>query len=741
MATRRVECPHCGSTFEADASLDPPICPKCRTAPSPSPMRMPTPTAKPDALLGTTLGDFEIVKLLGHGGMGTVYKARQPSLERFVAIKVLSSALASDASFVARFAREARAAAAVNHRNIIAVVDIGQARGFSYIAMEYVDGESLATIVRREGHLAQERALEVMEQVASALAAAHEAGVIHRDIKPSNIMINSRGEVRITDFGLAKRLERDIDITEEGQTLGTPAYLAPEVVTGGKVDGCADLYSLGATFYHLLAGRPPFEGATFSEVVVKQVNERPLPLGRLAPWVDPRLCQIIDRLLQKSPAARFPSAQALLDALEAIGPLRVSSSSVTATLGSGTRFLAGLLRRAGQKRALLPAAAAVGVGLLAAIVLLILHGSGTHESRPAVTFDPAASGDPREVTADALFEAVRRAADLGQWDDARASLARLDERCADTPFYAAHRVAITELRLKAEGHLHPKAPTTEAVVAPAPLPRLPVLREGEPEGPAEGPPAGGEPLEAATVPAPAAADWLDTGLYLAADQRYALSASGRWGPIAETSTGPEGKPFDADRSYPVANARVYTLIARIGPGGPAFAVGSDCAFIASKAGRLRLRMNVAKLADCWGALRVAASGPLVARADAPLLSRFTRTLREVKVDSRADWAPAGIDLRPGERLLLTAKGTCYTGGADPTDADGRDLTANGHRVGALLGRIGASGAPFAIGTLCLLEPREGGSLFLVVHDISREDNQGGFTVTIAAPPEPPRPPE
>ncbi|NQT88427.1 protein kinase, partial [bacterium] len=264
------------------------------------------------------IGGYKVLGIIGRGGMGTVLKARQVSMDRLVALKVLPPRLAKDEAFVRRFVREARAAATLRHPHIVQGHDAGLADGTYYFAMEYVDGEGLDALIAREGPLPPKRALEIMRQVVSALWAAHEAGIVHRDIKPSNLMLDSKGEVRVTDFGLAKRTDAPADVATElaqgdaapgeSQALGTPAYVAPEVAEGKPADPRSDLYSLGATFFHLLAGRPPFEGKDLADILQKQINEPPPPLASVAPRVDPRLCAVIDRLLCKDPADRFPSA-------------------------------------------------------------------------------------------------------------------------------------------------------------------------------------------------------------------------------------------------------------------------------------------------------------------------------------------------------------------------------------------------------------------------------------------------
>jgi serine/threonine-protein kinase len=276
------------------------------------------------------LGGFELLGRLGKGGMGTVLKARQVSMDRLVALKILPKKLAENEQFVQRFLREARSAARLRHPHIVQAHDVGRVEGYYFFAMEYVDGKTLEAIVREEGPLEQGRALAVMKQVCSALAAAHKAGIVHRDIKPSNIMVDRDGEARVTDFGLAKRTEGDVAVTADGHVLGTPAYVAPEMTKGEEAEPRSDLYSLGATIFHALAGRPPFEGRNFSEVLVRQATELPPPLVSLAPHVDRRLCYIIDRLLRKNPEARPSSAAALLDDLEGLGALQAVKTPVGA---------------------------------------------------------------------------------------------------------------------------------------------------------------------------------------------------------------------------------------------------------------------------------------------------------------------------------------------------------------------------------------------------------------------------
>jgi len=292
------------------------------------------------------LGGFEILGRLGRGGMGTVFRVRQPSMDRIVALKVLSGHTAWNADSVVRFTREAQAAAAAGHPNIIEVYDTGHDRGWYYIAMEYMDGRSLADVLQRDGPLAPARALALMKQVASGLAEAHRMGILHRDIKPSNILLTSRGWAKLADFGLAKRPNLDLSVTRPASVLGTPVYMAPEALRGEEYDARCDLYSLGTTFYDALAGQPPFTGATCAELVTKHLETQPAPLTNVSPGTPPPLARIVHRLLEKKPSDRYQSAEELLGELEEVNPPSASDPDTAAP--QTTVF--GSIRRAVRQR-------------------------------------------------------------------------------------------------------------------------------------------------------------------------------------------------------------------------------------------------------------------------------------------------------------------------------------------------------------------------------------------------------
>ena len=266
-------------------------------------------------------GRYELGEMIGTGGMADVYIAQDLRLHREVAVKILRSDLARDPAFVARFNKEALAAAALNHPGIVAVYDSGQEETSSglmpYIVMEYVRGHTLREILQKGERLAFERALEIVSGVLDALAYSHKNGIVHRDIKPGNIMITSTGEVKVMDFGIARALsDAGATLTSTWNIVGTAQYLSPEQATGGQADARSDLYSLGCLFYELVSGKPPFSGETPVAIAYQHVSA-PLPLlTSVEPSLDPVLNAFFGVALAKDSSDRYPSAAAMLKDLK-----------------------------------------------------------------------------------------------------------------------------------------------------------------------------------------------------------------------------------------------------------------------------------------------------------------------------------------------------------------------------------------------------------------------------------------
>lgn len=261
---------------------------------------------------------YRIERPLGRGGMGEVYLAVQESLGRPVALKVLASKLAADQDFVLRFQAEARAAAALNHPNVVTVHDVWEESGRHFLAMEFMDRGNLEARLARGGKLPVNEALEVLSDAAKALVYAEMRGIVHRDIKPANLMQNSAGATKLADLGLAMHLEAEATESDNKKIFGTPHFISPEQARGEKTDVRSDMYSLGATLYRLLSGRTPFEGATTRDILRGHFLDQPKPLSEFVPELPPALVALVDRLLRKKPDERYPSAKVLLDEIERI---------------------------------------------------------------------------------------------------------------------------------------------------------------------------------------------------------------------------------------------------------------------------------------------------------------------------------------------------------------------------------------------------------------------------------------
>ncbi len=284
------------------------------------------PAEPQEALPFARLGHYEIVSRIGRGGMGDVYTAYERALDRQVAIKVLPAELACNPDFIKRFKAEAAAAAKLVHPNIIKIHFIGEDGGRHFFVMQYVDGESLADRLARRIKLPVEETVKVVEQALAGLAAAHKAGMVHRDIKPGNLLLETRtGRALLADFGLAKLLGSSMESkTASGTILGTADYIAPEQGRGQTVDGRSDLYSVGVVLYRVLSGRLPFEADNASAMIFQHVHEPPPPLAKTAPHVPAPLASLVEKLLAKSPADRYQTAEEVLAQLASLRPRQPS---------------------------------------------------------------------------------------------------------------------------------------------------------------------------------------------------------------------------------------------------------------------------------------------------------------------------------------------------------------------------------------------------------------------------------
>ena len=271
------------------------------------------------SLAGTRLGKYELHDEIGRGGMGTVYKAFDPALDRFVAVKLLAPHLVWEKEFIERFLREARAAARLRHPSIVTIHDVGQESGWYYYAMEYLEGETLGDLIRQRGPMALEEAQAILRPLAEALDYAHEQGLVHRDIKPANVIVGPEGRPTLTDFGIA-RAAREARLTATGAIVGTPEYMSPEQVHGSNVDQWTDQYALGVVAYEMLAGQVPFQAESTAALLHKVVYEPPPSLRQARPDLSVGVEWVLQRALAKEPTERFGNCGEFVGALEQAPP-------------------------------------------------------------------------------------------------------------------------------------------------------------------------------------------------------------------------------------------------------------------------------------------------------------------------------------------------------------------------------------------------------------------------------------
>jgi tRNA A-37 threonylcarbamoyl transferase component Bud32/CheY-like chemotaxis protein len=409
-----------------------------------------------DPRIGEVIAGYRIEERIGRGGMGVVYRAEHLNLRRRAAVKIIAPDLAESEGFRERFTREARIAAALQHPNIVTVYDAGEVDGLLYLAMQYIEGEDLAAMLRTEGRLRPYRAIDVCRQVASALDAAHARGLIHRDVKPANVLIEGRTAF-LTDFGLTKRLEEGgtrAQLTRAGDVVGTIHYVAPEQIEGTAVSARTDVYSLGCLLFHCLSGQVPFTRETDVAVIYAHLSEEPPRLSSLRPDLPEGLDAVIAKALDKSPDRRFPScgdmmsaARAVIDAAGPLGDTTPPRSTARGGLAPATPEMRSAAAAARRPRVLLGGLdnhtrAVARVALGDSVDVLEATAGGTadraREERPdLVILHWAGSGAAgiAELRADALTRdaKVLLLVDHGQGSTREVSAAGADERLA-APF-------------------------------------------------------------------------------------------------------------------------------------------------------------------------------------------------------------------------------------------------------------------------------------------------------------------
>ncbi len=370
-------------------------------------------------LSGRQLGDYQVLRRLGRGAMAEVYLAEQISLGRQVALKVLYPQLAVDETYIKRFQREARAAAALVHANIVQIYEVGHVDGIRYIAQEYVPGQNLQQMLLRHGPPDTKLAMAIIRQVAAALAKAASQSIVHRDIKPENIMLASSGEVKVADFGLARATGAGttVDLTQVGVTMGTPLYMSPEQVEGGKLDPSSDIYSLGVTCFHMLTGSPPFQGDTPLSVAVQHLHKQPPPLENARPDLPPSLCRIVHRMMNKEPSGRYATARELLVDLRSVDGQADSDgwtelldeetsaklAAMASSAGNATARLAAVMRDSASPRSTWRYWAKWAAALILAVMLGAMTGSLLRQQSLLAGAAAGASGYKKMATADLQY--------------------------------------------------------------------------------------------------------------------------------------------------------------------------------------------------------------------------------------------------------------------------------------------------------------------------------------------------
>ena len=357
-------------------------------------------TGSPGALTGTVLnGRYRLESKLGSGGMSTVYLARDETLERWVAAKVLHREISDQPDQIERFRREARAVAQVSHPNVVAVIDAGEDGGRPYIVFEYCDGETLKDRIDRQGGLPLDEAAAYAIEVGRGLAAAHARRLVHRDVKPQNVLIDSEGRAKVTDFGIARELEQD-GLTKTGRVLGTTDYVSPEQAMGKQVDARSDIYSLGILLYEMLTGEVPFKADNLVGVAMKHVNEKIPDVQKRRRDVSSALAAVVEKATEKKPEKRYQDLNAMLADLESA--LEVEVARAGRSTGEATTVLDSVPRRGRlvtSRRVSIAGILLVLAATVAALVIAGLSGSSDkHQNNGGGGAPAPPSGSEVELT-------------------------------------------------------------------------------------------------------------------------------------------------------------------------------------------------------------------------------------------------------------------------------------------------------------------------------------------------------
>ena len=372
-------------------------------------------------MIGRSLGHYRITAAIGAGGMGEVYRATDTKLGRDVAIKVLPAAMAQDAERLARFEREARSLASLNHPNIVTIYAVEEADGIRFLAMELVEGETLDTLLA-PGGLPLPRFFEIAVPLADALSAAHERGIVHRDLKPANVMVTREGRVKVLDFGLAKLEAADshpdltstptesrANLTSEGQVFGTVAYMSPEQARGGKVDARSDVFSLGVVLYQMVTGERPFQGASAVDMISSILRDTPPSVTDRRGDLPPHLARILRRCLEKDPRDRYQTSR---DVYNELRDLRNETSSAPAAPSPRPEAVVGR-RRAPAARAR-PGSGAPWAAAVAAVLLGVALYAGQRSELPPASRAPQTGSEPPAIRSIAVLPLDNYSGDPGQ---------------------------------------------------------------------------------------------------------------------------------------------------------------------------------------------------------------------------------------------------------------------------------------------------------------------------------------